>query len=320
MVEIANQNHCDLVLLAGDLFDCDKIYPETLEYITKAFHACNCPICIAPGNHDYHRPGGVYDRDIWSDNIHIFKESKIKPIDFPKINTTIWGAAFVSPTAPPLLDNLHISDTSALNIGLFHGDLDKKNSIYNPMSQEAVAQSGLDYLALGHVHKRSKFHQIDNTTVAYPGCFAGRGFDELGAKGVYLGEIQKGHCNMEFIPLSGLKYEIIPIFMENTSENPFENLKYGDTANTVARLILEGKSDPVDIKSIEEALAPHFHSLAIRDHTTPKIDLWSMATEDSLKGLFLQELKSLLAENPESVTLAAQLGLAVMEGREVAEP
>ena len=59
----------------------------------------------------------------------------------------------------------------------------------------------MDYIALGHIHKRSDVQKRGATSYAYPGCPEGMGFDELGEKGVYIGEVYKGGVNLAFYPV-----------------------------------------------------------------------------------------------------------------------
>ena len=49
------------------------------------------------------------------------------------------------------------------------------------------------FQALGHLHAyQSEQLGSDGGVYCYPGCLEGRGFDECGEKGVYLGEAEKG--------------------------------------------------------------------------------------------------------------------------------
>lgn len=317
IVELANLNGCDLVLLPGDLFDGHRVFPETLDFVTKAFATCNCPIVIAPGNHDYMTPKSPYALPIWSDNVYIFTENSIKSFDFPEINTIVWGAAFTAATAPALLHSAPVIDPSRINIGVLHGDFQGKNSVYNPISREEIEHSGLDYLALGHVHKASIPEKIGGTWLAYSGCAMGRGFDELGEKGAYLGDISKDSCQLQFFPFNGIIYDIMRINLDNNKDLILKSLENSDFKNRIVRLILEGTSGDLDLQSLAQTLAPNFHALTIRDCTRPAKDIWAEAGENSLKGLFLQELQQFLAENPQDTELAAQFGLAIMEGQEV---
>ena len=54
-----NERNCDLLLLAGDLFDSDQVYRETAELLVKALGACRAKVFIAPGNHDFFSPSSI---------------------------------------------------------------------------------------------------------------------------------------------------------------------------------------------------------------------------------------------------------------------
>ena len=60
LVELSNAHGCELMLLAGDLFDSDNAYPDTLEALARAFAGCSAQIVIAPGNHDCAADGSAY--------------------------------------------------------------------------------------------------------------------------------------------------------------------------------------------------------------------------------------------------------------------
>ena len=71
---------CDLLLLAGDLFDSAHIYRDTLDALKALFSALNAQIFIAPGNHDYLAPGSPYLTENWGENVHIFTSSSIEKV------------------------------------------------------------------------------------------------------------------------------------------------------------------------------------------------------------------------------------------------
>ena len=52
----------------------------------------------------------------------------------------------------------------------------------------------------------------------------------------------------------------------------------------------------VQAEALTEALADRFYALEIRDQTRLAEDLWSRAEEDSLRGLFLRDLKARLED------------------------
>ena len=103
LVELSNAHGCELMLLAGDLFDSDNAYPDTLEALARAFAGCSAQIVIAPGNHDCAADGSAYKTERWPENVHIFTEAQIRAIAFPELGCRVYGAAFTAPEARDLL-------------------------------------------------------------------------------------------------------------------------------------------------------------------------------------------------------------------------
>ena len=103
LAELANAHECDLMLLAGDLFDSDNAYPDSVDALRRAFASCRAEIVIAPGNHDFCAPGSAYLTEKWSENVHIFTKQALSYFEFPQLSCRVWGAAFTAPDAPALL-------------------------------------------------------------------------------------------------------------------------------------------------------------------------------------------------------------------------
>lgn len=57
-----------------------------------------------------------------------------------------------------------------MHLGLLHGEIDPAEHRYDPLQKEEIAASGLAYLALGHIHKRTEPLRFGNTVCAWPGC------------------------------------------------------------------------------------------------------------------------------------------------------
>ena len=74
--------------------------------------------------------------------------------------------------------------------------------------------------------------------------------------------------------------------------------------------------------ALETAFAYRFYSLELRDQTRVGEDIWKRAGEDSLRGLFLQELRRRYDEaadaaEREQIVQAVRFGLAAMDGRDI---
>ena len=97
-----------------------------------------------------------------------------------------------------------------------------------------------------------------------------------------------------------------------------------ETAGDLYRILLTGETGEggAGAAAIQEALADRFYALEVRDRTRMAEDLWRRAEEDSLRGLFLRELRQRRkqaeteAERAE-IDLAARFGLAALDHRDL---
>ena len=91
----------------------------------------------------------------------------------------------------------------------------------------------------------------------------------------------------------------------------------------ILRVVLTGERETaVEIAEIERAYEGRCFHLTVRDRTYIGEDVWSRAGEDSLRGLFLQELRARYdaADSEEArarVAAAVRLGLAAMDHRDL---
>lgn len=323
---LARERGAQAVFLAGDLFDGREIYRETAEALVTALGQTGCPVFIAPGNHDPITGDSPYRTLAWPENVHIFQGTGVESIPLPELGCVIHGAAFTSnDREDDPLAGFSAPDDGLLHLMTVHGDVDGRR--YGPVSRDAIARSGLDYLALGHVHAFSGLQRAGETFWAYPGCPEGRGFDECGEKGVLLGRVEKGEAEVEFLPLCARRYERL-------SADVSGGIPAGEAAmaalagheGDICRLSFTGETQaPPDLPALERALAGKCFALSLRDRTTVERDLWARAGEDSLTGLFLREMRARLdgAETGGDravLNLAVRFGLAALERGEDCRP
>ena len=327
LANYVNQNNIDLVLLAGDLFDSAASYRDTAEELSAALGQMEAQVYIAPGNHDWYGPGSPYLTVKWPENVHIFTQPRLETMEWPEKNLVLHGAAFThGEQADGFLTGFTAPADGKLHIGLLHGEIDPAEIRYDPIRREEIAASGLAYLALGHIHRFDGLHREGNTYWAYPGCPEGRGFDELGEKGFYTGIIDEdGKISLDFVPFARRRYEILTV--DVTGQDPrtaVEGALPAETARDLYRILLTGETGEggVSLEALQETLADQFYALELRDQTRLAEDLWARAEEDSLRGLFLRDLKQQLAqaqteEDRQRVTMAARFGLAALDHRDL---
>lgn len=323
LADLANKEQVDLVLLAGDLLDGDRVYRETVDSLAQTLGRIRAKVFISPGNHDPYNAASPYALPIWPDNVHIFTSPHPVGVELPELGCTVYGAAFTAEqNETSALEHICVSG-SGLNLMVLHGNTAGHD--YAPVSSAQIAASGLDYLALGHIHQGSGLQKSGGTYWAYPGCPEGRGFDELGEKGALLVQVGPGQVQARFCPLALRRYEILDVDLTDCSDplSAVETALPPHTEGDIFRIRLTGSFDlsPQELLRLEQALAPRFHALEVQDRTRPPRDLWARADEDSLTGLFLRAMAQKCREEPQSDTLqlAVRFGLAALEqGEDVA--
>ncbi len=321
LAEIVAEKHAQFLLLSGDLFDGDQIYRDTVEALSSALAAVPCPVLIAAGNHDYYSPRSPYATTQWSENVHIFSTDSVEAVEFPAQNAVVYGASFTAPhMANSPLEGFSAPNDGKIHLMTLHGALDGDS--YAPISQEMISGSGLHYLALGHVHQYSGLQKSGNTHYAYSGCPQGRGFDELGEKGVLCITIDDT-ISSEFIPLAQTSYEISTVDVTDVDniQSAIVSAIPEDTKGDCYRILLTGTTaQQINVPALEKILAPRFFSLQIRDHSRPPLDVWQGRGEDNLRGLFLAEMAARGADSDPALQLALKYGLSALEQREDVAP
>lgn len=328
LADYVNSRGVQLVLLAGDLFDSAAPYRETGEALAEALGRMNAQVFAAPGNHDWYGPGSPWVTVDWPENVHIFREPAMASADLPDLGITVHGAAFTSrEQGSSLLAGFAAPEDGRVHIGLLHGEIDPAESRYDPLRREEIAASGLAFLALGHIHRRREPETFGKTLCAWPGCMEGRGFDELGEKGFYEGTIDGGGAvSLTFVPFARRRYEILNVDVTGKASprEAVESALPENTGDDLYRIFLTGEAGEGggDAKALETALAGRFYALEVRDRTRVAEDVWARAGEDSLRGLFLRDLRVRYdaagdeAER-EAVTLAVRFGLAALDHRDL---
>jgi len=321
MVDYANDHAVQLMLLAGDLFDGERVYTETLEELSAALGRFRGHVLIAPGNHDYYVPHSPYARTLWPENVHIFKNDYLQKVVFPQYNCTVWGAAFTAAEAEEMTEEISCSD-GTVQLVVLHGDVGNANSRYRTVSPRWLSRSGAHYAALGHVHEYRGVMRAGNTDYAYCGCPEGRGFDELDEKGFLIGEVDENGARLEFVPFARRQYHILPVDVTGQAALAAAREALQGRREDICRLILRGDVEQkVDVAALQAELSGAAWQMEIRDETRLQKELWQHCDEDTLRGLFLRELRREYEvaddERRAVIEQAARYGLAAMENREL---
>lgn len=314
IADLCRREDCDLVLLAGDIFD-GAAKQDTLELLKRELENCGVPVLVAPGNHDFYGEGSPWKEEVWPENVFVFTGG-LESVTIPRLNCRIYGAAFQSMDCPPLLESFQAQGDEAYCVAVLHGDPLQRNSPYNPITNAQVRNSTLDYLALGHVHKAGLLRSGE-TTCAWPGCPMGRGWDETGEKGVCIVTIDQ-EVKVQAVGLHLPRFFDLEAEVCGDAVAAIEGVLPAAPGEDFYRITLTGSGD-VDPEQLQREFAD-FPNLELRDHTEPPVEIWADADQDSLEGIYFGMLRKAMEESPENarkIQLAAEISRKLLCGREV---
>ena len=324
MVDWANDHAVDVMLLSGDLFDSDRMYSQTARTLAQALARFRGRIFLSPGNHDFYAPGSGYDAVDWPENVHIFTSRRPQTVLLRSLNASVTGAAFTSAEEWEPFDGASFSGGDAsIRVGVLHGEVTRGESKYRAIPPAEIEKTNLTYLALGHVHRCAGVQRAGNTAYAYPGCLPGRGFDETGDKGFLYGEITPEKVELEFIPFAPRRYQSVTA--DITDRDPADAVRQAldpDCGQDICRVLLTGsRRENFSLSALTSELSGLCAALELTDETYPEEDVWARCGEDSLRGLFLQNLRARYdgADEDEKRQLlqAARFGLAALDNRDL---
>ena len=323
LAELAQREQADMVLLSGDLLDSDNTYYETGEELIRSLGRIDAPVFIAPGNHDYYSPKSPYARLKLPENVRVFSSPTIGYVELPELNARVYGAAFIDKRSPALLESFRAERQEGVwNILCLHGELGSRDSAYDPITEEQLAASGMDYVALGHIHKTEGLKKAGDTWYSWPGCPEGRGFDETGDKTVNLVTLSDEGCALETASVASRRYELLRV--DVTGADPLLAVHTqlpDDTAADIYRIVLTGDTENApDLARLHANLSELFFELQLRDETRLLQDVWERSGDDTLRGLFTLKLALKFAAADEEqrrlIEQAARWGLAALDNRE----
>lgn len=319
-IDYCIETDTDVLLIAGDLFDNDNVSHSMISQVKEEMKkAKDMDIYIVAGNHDPYITAGMY-RGNWPENVHIFKD-KPEVITRRDKGYRVWGCSFAgSYVNEGILSNADMSflkmDDELINLGVLHGQLvgGFGESVYNPITDEDIKKSNLDYLALGHVHKSNGILRQGKTFYSYCGTMEGQGFDEDGIKGFYEGEITKeefklSRCNLRFASLSYRRYYHVNADITGAADinkmisiikDRIENVDDELTERNLYKVNLTGTLDEdvtFSVRDIENRLGRLYYFVSVVNNTKIKADYARLSVQNSLKGMFVRKMLSKIENN-----------------------
>ena len=158
LVDLAIEARVDLVIIAGDLFDHNRIDDDLVSFAVRQLQRLPVYAVILPGNHDCLAPDSVFNRvHLWQehDNIRVFRAPCGEMLDLPGLGISLWGKPIDSydRDVRPLVGIPQPQGNGQWHIVVAHGyyagtEFDRSRSFL--ITRDEIIMSGQDYIALGH--------------------------------------------------------------------------------------------------------------------------------------------------------------------------
>lgn len=207
IVDRAVAEDADLMVIAGDVFDGTNETPATRHAFAEQLGRFDAPVFVCTGNHDR--------RTAWSDtipypgNVHVFgRDPQSLVVGLRGGSVEVIGRSF--PDDGGSFDPLEgiRGREGMFSIAVLHCTVDAAGADpdYGPCRLADMRNRGVDYWAIGHIHKRTVVSE--DPYVVYPGSIQGRNRKETGPKGAYLVSVTGDRVTgLEFFPTQSILWE-----------------------------------------------------------------------------------------------------------------
>lgn len=324
IVGLARERNVDALLCGGDLYEHDRVTPDTAGFLRQAFaDLAPLPVYLAPGNHDWFGPDSLYALVDWSPNVHVFHEPRLQPVDLGG-GLTLWGAAHCGPTGTGGFFEAFRAHGSGVHLALCHAaerpGLDERSGgkpPHAPFHAGDIERAGLAHAFLGHHHRPR-----DAARHTYPGNPEPLAFGEEGERGAVAAAIAPdGAVTRERHVVARTAVHDLTLDVSGCASSEDVRKRLVERVGTrqgVMRLTVEGELQPVvDLREddVRDALRGRFDALRIRfGALRAGYDLDEIRREPTVRGQFVRDvLAAGLAEDETRRVLAA--GLRALEGR-----
>lgn len=314
MIEEAVYQRVGVFIIAGDLFDTDRITKSTAERVLGAMaRHPSLDFLYLTGNHE---KNALIESGVpLPANLKLFGEEWTY-FDYGEV--CIAGRSEIKEGMFKELD----LDYAKTNIAVLHGALADGKSGGENIGRRELEGKNIDYLALGHYHSYSEERIFDTGVAVYAGTPEGRGFDEVGEKGFVLIEADGRSARYSFRPFAKRRLRIIDVDLSGASarrdvDERVDKALGGVPHTDLVRLRLVGKRAPElfpDEGAITSRWQSAFYHFEVRDESGIRIDPEDYKYDRSLKGEFIRLVTSRTDLSEAERDKIIRTGLAALMG------
>jgi DNA repair protein SbcD/Mre11 len=281
IVDLANARSCDLLVVAGDLFERLTAPDRDVTRAAKSLARFAGKLAaVLPGNHDYLAPDDKLwrrFRDAAGDNTVVLDAAQplgLEHFDLPGV--CLYPAPCTSKhsraNAVSWVGGAHAAAPQPMAIGVAHGSLDGYSpdfaGDYYPMTVAELLDAGPRIWLLGHTHVQFAASPVPGRLVACAGTPEPDGFDcrhEGSAFVVTLSEA--GAPAAEAVTTGGLRFVDEEIELRSIPELDALESRFssGEAGRTLLRITLSGALPGPDLDALEEHRKSFAERLAFLD-------------------------------------------------------
>ncbi len=286
IIEICETDQIDFLLIAGDLFHRQPLRKDLKEVNYLFSTLTHTKVILIAGNHDYIKKDSFYRSFTWNENVFPLFGQNTEYVEFDEYNLAIYGFSYYAKEIKEERYSFHAPGYEKIEILLAHGGDEK----HIPIRKEALARSGFDYIALGHIHKPQIL--LENKA-AYPGALEPIDKNDVGQHGYIMGEITKNDVKIVFVPFASRQYIHLNISVHKNMTNGSlkdlikRKIEEKGTQN-IFKITLIGERD-VDLQFETESLDAYNNILEVIDETYPAFDYEELylKNKENLIGYFM---------------------------------
>lgn len=236
LIRLAIAEAVDFIVLAGDIYDAADSSLRAQLRLREGWDKLGrhgIPVYLIRGNHDplgsrrlrLELPPHVTEFGGQAESRVAVRRSDGAPI------AVVSGISYITPSVTENLalrfrrDEAEANSSQLYRIALLHANVDGQegHDAYAPCSLRELKESGYDYWALGHIHKRQIL--CEKPWVVYPGNIQGRSLKETGPKGCYIVDVhENGQASLAFHRLDQVLWREIAVPIDGlTSEEAWKD-------------------------------------------------------------------------------------------------
>jgi DNA repair exonuclease SbcCD nuclease subunit len=323
ILALAEEQRVDAVLCAGDLFEHDRVTPDTVAFLQSTFARTDRRILLAPGNHDWLSPQSPYATVDWPANVAIFTEARLTPLTLAD-GCTLWGAAHRAPANTDGFFTGFRPDRGGIHLALAHaseksllGWQEPGKQPHAPFEAAEIAAAGISHAFLGHYHLPR-----DAERHTYPGNPDPLEFGEDGERGAVLvtvgadGTVQRERRSVAVSEVHDITVTVDGV-QHATDVQSAVSAAIAQLHGCV-RVTIEGELAPdASLELIEiSRLGEHLDGLVVRAGAVRVgHDVDAIASETTVRGQFVRDAIEQISD-PEERRRVVLTGLRALEGRQ----